>query len=431
MTVRQAQEGKTTGPVAAGTDPTESLVRDLSRTRREPEWMLRFRLRGLEHLRSVAFPAWAGFLAGIDFEAAARGRRKGRGPKGPRLGAPDESEAAYRVVRNDLEAKGVRFLRTDVAVRTHPDLVRETFGTAVAPEANPFAALNAALWSGGSFVYVPPGVDVGIALQAEIREDFEGVDPFERTVLVADRGSRVEFIEGCTAPVYTPDDLHMSSIEVFARPGAHVRYVAVQNFANQMNNLVTKRALVDEDASIEWVDANLGSRLTWKAPETVLRGPRATADVYGWALAGSGQHEDIGGSVAHEAPGTRSRIVLRGACHADGSVDLRPTVLARAGVKTATAEVDSSSLLLHEASRAETLPAIDLHGSDVDLRVVVRSRRLSDEDVPGPSLSGPARDEAIRAAVLSFAEVVTKRVPFEYAIEVTRLAELSLAGAIG
>jgi Fe-S cluster assembly protein SufB len=373
-------------------------------------------------------PGWASFLSDVDFGSAAGVGDAGRDGT---AAASGDTEASYRAVREDLEAKGVRFLRTDAAVRAYPDLLRETLGTAVGPESNPFAALGAALWSGGSFVYVPPGVDVGVALQAEFRQDYRGVDAFEHTILIADRGSRVEFVEGCTAPVYTPHELHVSSIEVFVRPGANVRYVAVQNFAKRVDNLVTKRALVDEDASIEWVDANLGSRFTWKAPETVLRGPRATADVYGWALAGSGQRADIGGAVVHSAPDTRSQIVLRGTAHRDGSVALRPTVLATRGIRGAVSSVDSESLLLLGASSGETIPSIDLNGSDVQLSVGVRSRRLSAEDFPSAASAGTPPSEAVRDTVLAFAEVVTKRVPFEYAIEVNRLAELDLSGAIG
>ncbi|HKZ98381.1 MAG TPA: SufD family Fe-S cluster assembly protein [Thermoplasmata archaeon] len=428
MTARRRTGGRGIGLVSVGTEPTDGLVRDLSRRRREPEWMLRLRLKGARHFRAGGVPEWAAFLADVDFGAAVEaGARAEPGPMGPGLGALEESEAAYQGVRAELDARGIRFLRTDAAVRSHPDLVREVFGQAIAPDANPFAALNAALWSGGTFVHVPSGVDVGVALQAEIREDYDGVDPFERTIVVADGGARVEYIEGCTAPVYTPDELHVSGIEVFARPGASVRYVAVQNFAKRIDNLVTKRALVDERASVEWVDANLGSRRTWKSPETVLRGPGASVETYGWGLAGPGQHEDIGGSVLHEASGTRARIVLRGASHGDGSLVLRPRVFADPDVRGASAQVDASSLL-RGPSRNETIPVIELQGSDVDLNVVVGARRLSDDEL-GPERD--SKDEALRHAFLAFAEVVTKRIPFEYAIEVNRLAELELGGAVG
>jgi Fe-S cluster assembly protein SufB len=424
--------------VTIGAGPTSDLVRDLSRRRGEPDWMLRLRLRAVERLRSGGVPRWASFLRNVDFEGIVNAGGApptalpvdGSSPA-PGLGALAESEAAYREVRRALESRGVRFAGLAPALARSPDLVKTHFGTAVSVDEHPIAALNASLWTGGSFLYVPPGVRVEIPLQAEIRADYENVEPFERNLIVADRGSEVTYIEGCTAPVYTPDQLHVSAIEVVAMPQSHVRYIALQNFSREVDNLVTKRALVHEGASIEWVDANLGSRRTWKVPRADLLGPGAAAEFIGIALAGKGQHEDVGADVVHRAPRTRSKIVNRGIVHAGGRATLRSGVHVDPGATGVTSSVEWSALMLDADSRAETSPSIELDEADAEIVQEGSVRKVSDEMLFYMASRGVTHDEALRMVVLGTAEAVTARIPVEYAVEVDRLIELELGGGVG
>ncbi|HEY5605733.1 MAG TPA: Fe-S cluster assembly protein SufB [Thermoplasmata archaeon] len=418
--------------------PSADRVRDFSVRRREPEWMLRFRLKALERFRSEGVPAWAHFLNRVEFDRflePAPDRPLSTRPTDAALAtgfaALGESEAAYRVVRQELETQGVHFLSTEAALAEHPDLFREVFTSAVAIDDNPLAALNAALWSGGSFVYVPPGVRVEAPLQAEIRADYGEVEPFERHLILADRGSEVTYIEGCSAPVYTPDELHVSAIEVVARPGARVRYIAIQNFSKKVDNLVTKRAVVQEGASVEWVDANLGARRMWKVPVADLVGPDASAEIIGFALAGKGQHVDVGGIVRHRAPRTRSRIVQRMVAREGGEATLHTDVEAAKGASGASSSIDWSTLLLDSLSRTETVPRIELDEADAEIAQEGVARTASEEMLFYLTSRGLTRDEAVRMIVLGLAEVATKRIPFEFAIEVNRIIELDLGEAIG
>src|SRR5207245_2176141 len=324
----------------------------------------RLRLRALERLHSDGVPAWASFLRAIDFDGMVQAEpirqtsvvEVRESEVLPGLGALEESEAAYRAVRKELESQGVVFRGLAAALVDEPDLVTAQCAKAIAVDDHPIAALNAALWSGGSFLYVPPGVHVEIPLQAEIRADYAKVEPFERNVIVADRGADVTYIEGCTAPVYTPDQLHVSAIEVIAMPGSHVRYIALQNFAREVDNLVTKRALVHEGASVEWVDANLGSRRTWKIPRADLLGPGASAEFVGVALAGTGQHEDVGAEMIHLAPRTRSKIINRGIVQRGGRATLHSAVRVEPGDTGGESRSEGCSLMLDAAPCAETAP---------------------------------------------------------------------------
>ena len=427
------------GLVALGPGPSIDLVRDFSKSRGEPDWMLRLRLRALDRMRSEGVPAWASFLRDVEFDGMVQAEGTPRASivearepgLSPGLGALEESEAAYRAVRRDLESQGVFFRGLASALEENPNLVKSHFATAVAVDDHPIAALNAALWSGGSFLYVPPGVRVEIPLQAEIREDYAKVQPFERNVIVADRASDVTYIEGCTAPVYTPDQLHVSAIEVIAMPGSYVRYIALQNFSREVDNLVTKRALVHEAATVEWIDANLGSRRTWKIPRARLLGPGASAEFVGVALAGKGQHEDVGAEMVHIAPRTRSTIVNRGIVQGGGRATLRSAVRVTPGATGVGSKVEWSSLMLDAESRAETVPAIELDEADAEIIQEGSVRKVSDEMLFYMASRGVTKGEALRMVVLGTAEVVTKRIPVEYAVEVDRLIELELGGGVG
>lgn len=425
--------------VEIGGMPNADLVRGLSKARREPDWMLRLRLRALARLRSDGIPPWASFLRDVDFEGIVQADATPPAAIGdvrepgllPGLGALGESEAAYRVVRSDLESRGVQFTGLATALARSPEFVKTHFATAVSVDEHPIAALNAALWTGGSFLYVPAGVQVEIPLQAEIREDYAKVEPFERNVVVADRGAEVTYIEGCTAPVYTPDQLHVSAIEVVGMPGSRVKYIALQNFSREVDNLVTKHARIHEGASVEWVDTNLGSRRTWKIPRAELLGPDASAEFTGIALAGKGQHEDVGAEMVHLAPRTRSRIVNRGIVRGGGRAILRSGVRVAPGATGVTSSVEWSSLMLDAESRAETVPAIEVDEADAEIAQVGSVRKVSDEMLFYMASRGVTEDEALRMVVLGCAEVATKRIPVEYAVEVNRLIELELGGGVG
>jgi len=418
--------------------PTEDLVRQLSAGRGEPNWMLRQRLRGLDLVRSDGVPPWAAFLREIDFGAIVSSDGPPAEANAPRdstvqpgLGALEESEEAYRAVRTDLESRGIRFYGLPTALARIPDSLRTYLASVIPPDDDPIAALNAALWTEGSFLYVPPGVSVGIPLQAEIRADYAKVEPFERNVIVADRGAEVTYIEGCTAPVYTADELHLSAIEVVAMPGSRVRYIALQNFSKKVDNLVTKRAQVHDGASLEWVDVNLGSRRTWKVPRANLVGPGANADFIGVAFAGRGQHEDVGAEMVHLAPRTRSRIVNHGIVQKGGRATLRSGVRVATGATEAVSSVTWSSLMLDAESRAETNPSIEVDEADAEIGQEGKVRKVGEEMLFYMSSRGVPADEAIRMVVLGIASEATRRIPVEYAVEVDRLLELELGGGIG
>jgi len=401
--------------------------------------MLRLRLRGLESLRSEGVPVWASFLREVDFDGMIGADASAppvpveeREPsRTPGLGALAASEEAYRSVRKGLESQGVRFLGMPAALARLPDLVKAHFASVVATDDHPLASLNSALWTGGSFLYVPPDVRVEVPLQAEIRDDYAGVEPFERNVLVADRGAEVTYIEGCTAPVYTPDELHVSAIEVLAMPGSHVRYIALQNFSKGVDNLVTKRAIVHEGASVEWVDINLGSRRTWKVPRADLQGAGASAEFVGVAFAGPGQHADIGAEMIHRAPRTRSRIVNHGIVRGGGHASLCSGVRVAPGATGVTSSVEWSSLMLDAESRAETMPSIEVDEADAEIAQEGAVRKVSDDMLFYMTSRGVTNEEAIRMVVLGLAGIATRRIPIEYAVEVDRLLELELGGGIG
>ena len=434
---RTPQTAEPGGAVALGAGPNEGVVRDLSRRRGEPEWLLRLRLRGVEGFRSEDLPPWATFLRDIDFDEMVEpetvdddGRSRPPAAVTPGLTALAASEDAYRVIRKDLESRGIRFYSLSSAVRRIPDRIKEHLASVVPPD-DPFAALNAALWTEGSFVYVPPGTSASVPLQAEIREDYSGVEPFERNLLVADRGSEVTYIEGCTAPVYTPERLHLSAIEIVALPDSHSRYIALQNFSKEVDNLVTKRAQVHAGASIEWVDVNLGSRRTKKVPRADLIGPGASAEFIGFTLAGHGQSEEVGAEMVHRAPRTRSRIVNQAVVLKGGRSALHSGVRVVLGATQVASSVEWSSLMLDSDSRVETIPGIEVDEADAEIAQEGKVRKVGEEMLFYMASRGVTEEEATRMVVLGVATAATRRIPVEYAVEVDRLIELELGGGIG
>jgi Fe-S cluster assembly protein SufB len=320
---------------------------------------------------------------------------------------------------------------TDQALKEYPEIFKEHFGTIVPPEDNKFSALNSAVWSGGSFVYVPPGVDVPLPLQAYFRINGENTGQFERTLIVVDEGASVHYIEGCTAPIYATDSLHVAVVEVVAKRRSKVRYTTIQNWSNDVYNLVTKRAHAYEDSTVEWIDANTGSRKSVKYPSIYLRGRGATADIISVAVAGRGQHQDTGAKAIHLAPDTRSRIVSKSVSKDGGRASYRGQVKVAPGATNAVASIRCDALMLDDESRSDTYPYIDIQEDDTTLTHEATVGKVSQDQVFYLMSRGLTENEAQNLIVQGFLEVFTKELPMEYAIEFNRLVKLEMEGALG
>ncbi len=437
----------------------EEVVRSLSRLKGEPEWMTSFRLRAYKYFVNRPIPAWGNpdVLRAIDFDAITyyvrpserQGRTWDEVPEAikntfERLGIPEaerkflagvsaqyESEVVYHSIRQDLERQGVIFLDMDSGVREHPDLVRRFFGTVVPPNDNKFAALNSAVWSGGSFIYVPMGVRVAIPLQAYFRINTEGMGQFERTLIIADEGSFVHYIEGCTAPTYSSDSLHAAVVELVALKGAKIRYTTIQNWSRNVLNLVTKRAFAYEDATIEWVDGNLGSRLTMKYPAIFLMGPRAHGEVLSVAFAGAGQHQDAGSKVVFRAPDTSATVVSKSLSKDGGRSSYRGLVDVHPKAANVRVNVRCDALLLDAESRSDTYPTLRVGRADARVEHEATVSRVGDEQLFYLRSRGLTEQEAVILIVNGCIEPVVKERPMEYAVELNRLVRLEMEGAVG
>jgi Fe-S cluster assembly protein SufB len=436
---------------------TRATVEEISALKGEPEWMLQHRLRSFEHFLKRPMPMWTDGLDAIDFDKIIYYRKPSEREERSwddvpdqikqtfeRLGIPEaersflagvgaqyDSEVVYHSVKEELSKLGVVFMGTDQALKEYPDIFREYYGTIVPPEDNKFAALNSAVWSGGSFVYVPPGVEVPLPLQAYFRINGENTGQFERTLIVVDEGAQVHYIEGCTAPIYATDSLHVAVVEVIAKRGAKVRYTTIQNWSNDVYNLVTKRAHAYEDARVEWIDANTGSRKSVKYPSIYLRGRGATADIISVAVGGAGQHQDTGAKAIHLAPDTRSRIVSKSVSKDGGRVSYRGHVKVMPGATNAVASVRCDALMLDDISRSDTYPYIDIQEDDTTLTHEATVGRVSQDQVFYLMSRGLTENEAQNLIVQGFLEVFTKELPMEYAIEFNRLVKLEMEGSLG
>jgi Fe-S cluster assembly protein SufB len=337
----------------------------------------------------------------------------------------------YHSIREDLEKLGVVFLDMDSGLREYPDLVKEYFGTVIPAADNKFSALNSAVWSGGSFIYVPKNTQVEIPLQAYFRINAENMGQFERTLIIADEGARVHYIEGCTAPVYSSDSLHSAVVELIAKPGAHIRYTTIQNWSNNVYNLVTKRAVAYEDATVEWVDGNLGSKITMKYPGVYLLGRRARADILSVAFAGSGQLQDAGGKVIHAAPDTTSTITSKSISKDGGRAAYRGLLKVAKGATNSKAFVRCDALLLDQQSRSDTYPSIEIDEEQVDIGHEATVSKVSDGQLFYLQSRGLTEIEAKTLIVNGFFEAFTKELPMEYAVELNRLLALQMEGSIG
>ncbi|HAZ62828.1 MAG TPA: Fe-S cluster assembly protein SufB [Armatimonadetes bacterium] len=441
-----------------GAGLSEAVVRDISARKNEPEWMLAKRLEALAHFLERPMPTWGGHLGDINFDEITYYVRPVEQKEVDwdevpedikytfdRLGIPEaersallggvgaqyDSEVVYHSLQAQWEAQGVLFLSPEEAVEQHEDLVREYFGTIVPHNDNKFAALNTAVWSGGSFVYVPAGVHVDIPLQAYFRINTANVGQFERTLIIAEEGSFVHYVEGCTAPIYSKDSLHSAVVEIVVKPGARVRYSTIQNWSNNVYNLVTKRAVAYRDATMEWVDANLGSKLTMKYPAVILLEPGAHGEVLSIAFAGAGQHQDTGAKMVHAAPHTTSRIISKSISKDGGRAGYRGLCRVYPGSEDVRANVVCDALLLDEHSRSDTYPYIEIEDKHVQIGHEASVSKVGAEQLFYLMSRGLTEDEAIGMIVNGFIEPIVKELPMEYAVEMNRLIELQMEGSVG
>ncbi|GAB6935245.1 MAG: Fe-S cluster assembly protein SufB [Bacillota bacterium] len=436
---------------------SREVVEEISRVKNEPEWMREFRLKALEIFLSKPMPSWGGDLSKLNFDeityyvkpSERRGRSWDEVPEEikrtfDRLGIPEaeqkflagvsaqyESEVVYHNIREDLEKQGVIFCDTDTAVREYPDLVREYFGTVVPPTDNKFAALNSAVWSGGSFIYVPPGVKVEIPLQAYFRINSENMGQFERTLIIVDEGAFVHYVEGCTAPIYSTDSLHSAVVEIIVKKGARCRYTTIQNWSTNVYNLVTKRAVAYEDATMEWIDGNIGSKLTMKYPAVIMKGRGAKAYVMSIAVASKGQHQDAGAKVIHLAPETSSTVVSKSISKNGGKTTYRGLVTFGRNAHGAKANIKCDTLILDKESTSDTIPYNEVLNDNVTLEHEATVSKVSEEMLFYLMSRGIPEDEATQMIVMGFIEPFTKELPMEYAVEMNRLIKFEMEGSIG
>ena len=436
----------------------EEIVREISWHKQEPEWMTRFRLAALRRFERKPMLAWfARNMPDIDFDDIYYYIKPTEGQVADwdmlpedmrktyeRLGIPEaerkflagvtaqyESEVVYHRNREDLERLGVIFCDMDTAVREHPELVREHFGTVIPPGDNKFAALNSAVWSGGSFIYVPPGVQVPMPLQAYFRINAENAGQFERTLIIADEGSSVHYVEGCSAPIWSSDALHSAVVELIARPGARLRYTTIQNWSPNVYNLVTKRARAETEATVEWIDGNLGSKLTMKYPAVVMVGPKAHGEVLSVAYAGAGQHQDAGAKMTHAAPETTSLIDSKSISKDGGRTTYRGLVRVEEGAHGCRSHVRCDALILDEHSRSDTYPYMEVEERDARIGHEATVSKVAEDQLFYLMSRGLTEQQATAMIVNGFIEPVTKTLPMEYAVELSRLIELNMEGAVG
>ena len=437
---------------------SEDVVRDISALKDEPEWMLDLRLKGLKLFRRKPMPTWGSDLSGIDFEnikyfVRSTEKQAASWDELPadikstydRLGIPEaekqrliggvaaqyESEVVYHKIREDLEEKGVLFLDTDTALREQPELFREYFATVIPVGDNKFAALNTAVWSGGSFIYVPKGVQVEIPLQAYFRINTENMGQFERTLIIVDEGASVHYVEGCTAPVYSSDSLHSAVVEIIVKAGAHCRYTTIQNWSANVYNLVTKRAVVQAGASMEWIDGNIGSKVTMKYPSVYLMGEHARGETLLVAFAGTGQHQDAGAKMVHCAPNTSSQIISKSVARSGGRTSYRGLVQVQEGATHSKSTVKCDALLVDTISRSDTYPYVDVREDDVEMGHEASVSKISEDQLFYLMSRGMTEDEAAATIVRGFVEPIARELPMEYALELNRLIELQMEGAVG
>jgi Fe-S cluster assembly protein SufB len=433
------------------------VVEQISSMKEEPEWMLKRRLKALEIFESKPVPTWGADLSSLDLDriyfyvrpAEKEGRSWDEVPEDikrtfDRLGIPEaerrslagvgaqyESEMVYHRIKDELAAKGVIFDSIEDGLRNHPDLFRKYFGTVIPAADNKYAALNAAVWSGGSFIYVPPGVEVEIPLQAYFRVNTENLGQFERTLIIADEGAKLHYIEGCTAPSYTTESFHSGVIEIVVERGANVHYTTIQNWSKNMYNLVTQRARVAAEGRMAWTDGNLGSKVTMKYPSCYLLGPGASGEILSIAYAGPGQHQDAGGKVIHAAPHTTSEIVSKSISKGGGRSSYRGLLKVHDGAVGAKANVQCDALLLDEEARTDTYPYIEIEEQRSSIGHEATVTKIGDEQLFYLRSRGIPEAEARTMIVRGFIQPIVRELPLEYAVELNRLIEFEMEGSVG
>ena len=438
---------------------SEQVVRDISALKDEPEWMTDLRVKAYKHFEERAMPDWGNcnLLESINFENVTYFLRSSDQTEKnwddvpddikntfDRLGIPEaeqkwlggvtaqyESEAVYHSIREDLEEQGVIFLDMDTGLKTHPELVKKFFGTVVPHSDNKFSALNTAVWSGGSFIYVPKGVSVEMPVQAYFRINAKNMGQFERTLIIADEGSTIHYVEGCTAPSYSTDSLHSAVVELVAMEGAKIRYSTVQNWSNNVYNLVTKRAVAHKNATVEWVDGNIGSKLTMKYPSVLLKGEGAHAEVISVAYAGEGQHQDAGAKVHHLARNTTSNILSKSISKNGGRSSYRGMLQVMPKADSCRSKVVCDALILDENSRSDTYPTMEIGNSSADLEHEASVSKVSSDHLFYLMSRGFTEEAAMGLIVNCFFEPFTRELPMEYAVELNKLLELEMEGSIG
>jgi Fe-S cluster assembly protein SufB len=437
---------------------SEEVVRNISALKNEPEWMLDLRLKGLRLFRKKPMPSWGSDLSGIDFDnikyfVRSTEKQATSWDELPadikntydKLGIPEaekqrliagvaaqyESEVVYHKIREDLEEKGVIFLDTDTGLKEHPELFKEYFGSVIPVGDNKFASLNSSVWSGGSFIYVPPNIQVEIPLQAYFRINTENMGQFERTLIIVDEGSYVHYVEGCTAPIYSSDSLHSAVVEIIVKKNARCRYTTIQNWSNNVYNLVTKRAVAYEGATMEWIDGNIGSKVTMKYPAVYLMGEHAKGETLSVAFAGEGQHQDAGAKMVHLAPHTSSTIISKSVARGGGRTSYRGLVQIEEGATGSASTVKCDALLIDQISRSDTYPYVDVREDDVSMGHEATVSKVSDAQLFYLMSRGLNEDEAMAMIVRGFVEPIARELPMEYALELNRLIELQMEGAVG
>ncbi len=432
-------------------------VEEISWYKKEPEWMLKFRLEALDIFYSKSMPNWGGDLTGIDFNdifyyIKPTDRKVTSWKELPpeikdtydKIGIPEaekkflggvsaqyESEVVYKSIKNSLSKKGVIFLDMDSGLREFPDLVKEYWGTVIPPTDNKFAALNSAVWSGGSFIYVPKGVKVDLPLQAYFRINAANMGQFERTLIIAEEGSFVHYVEGCTAPIYTTDSLHSAVVEIIVKKGARVRYTTIQNWSTNVYNLVTKRMRVEEEGIGEWVDGNIGSKLTMKYPSVYLMGEGARGEILSIAYAGPNQHQDAGGKAVHFAPLTTSKITSKSVSVGGGRTSYRGLIQVHPSAVNSKTKVVCDALIIDESSRSDTYPTMDIRNNDVKIEHEATVSKIGDEQLFYLQSRGLPKIDAEALIVNGFIEPIVKELPLEYAVELNRLIKLEMQGSVG
>ena len=436
---------------------SRKVVEEISWLKSEPGWMRAFRLDAYDRFLSRPMPPWGADLSGIDFNdifyfLRATDHAERDWDEVPddikntfdRLGIPEaerkylagvsaqyESEVVYHKVKEELTAQGVLFCDMDTAVKDHPEIVRKYFATVIPPGDNKLAALNSSVWSGGSFIYVPPGVQVEVPLQAYFRINAESMGQFERTLIIADEGAYVHYVEGCTAPIYSSDSLHSAVVEIVVKKGARCRYTTIQNWSTNVYNLVTKRAIAHEGATMEWVDGNLGSKVTMKYPAVWMTGPHARGETLSIAFAGEKQHQDAGAKMVHAAPHTSSSIISKSVARGGGRTSYRGLVQVHEGAHHSKSTVKCDALLVDDISRSDTYPYVDVREDDVSMGHEATVSKVSADQLFYLMSRGLDEDEAMAMIVRGFVEPIARELPMEYALELNRLIELQMEGAVG